>query len=305
MPVSRWILSDSKLPDFLIIGAQKAGTTSLASYLTAHPQVVAPKRKEIHFFDLNFHLDSDLDSTKDVDWYRSHFPIGRRARLKALLRGKRLLSGDATPYYLLHPLAALRAFMVVPAARIIIMLRDPVDRAYSHYHHEIRLGEESLSFEEAIAAEDSRIAGEEERILDDPLYASFSYQHFTYLKRGLYAGQIRDWLRYYPADQVLIVSSEQLFENPFAEYQRVLKFLRLPTWELPSYRAEFSGKYPPLDESTRDRLCEYFAPHNRELHDYLNSKWPGVGTSVVSKWVVSKSANLPYAGVTTEDWVAS
>jgi hypothetical protein len=264
------------LPDFLIIGAQKAGTTSLASHLAAHPNVISPKWKEIHFFDLNY--------SKGVNWYRSHFPVGRKRHVKTHLRGQRLLAGDATPYYLLHPQAPFRAFSLVPGARIIVMLRDPVGRAYSHYHHEVRLGKESLSFEEAIEAEPSRIAGEAKRLEAEPSYESQGYQHFTYLERGLYLNQIRRWLRFYRPDQLLILSSEQFFEDPASEYKRVLRFLNLPQWELPSYPAEHVGKYSPIPAATRDRLVKYFAPHNLALQKYLNSNWSGSGDAIVRRF---------------------
>ena len=270
------LLSTTKLPDFLIIGAQKAGTTSLASYLAAHPCVAPVKRKEIHFFDLAYE--------NGVDWYRSQFPISRKARLKALFRGERFLSGEATPSYLRDPRAPSRAHRVVAKARIVIMLRDPVDRAYSHYHHEIRLGRESLLFEDAVAAEESRIAGEGQRLLRDPLYVSENYMHFTYLKRGLYAEQLRAWLEYFPCKQILVVSSEQMFENPSEQYQRVLQFLRLPRLQLGSYPVEYPGNYQPMKADTRERLREYFAPHNLGLRDYLDSKWPGSGHAIVDRW---------------------
>jgi hypothetical protein len=273
------------LPDFLIIGAQKAGTTSLASYLAAHPGVVPSKCKEVHFFDLNYE--------KGVDWYRSHFSIvgqGMRSRI----RGRRMQTGEASPYYIFHPLAAWRAFDLLPAARVIVLLRDPVDRAYSHYHHEIRLGAESLSFEDAIEAEDHRIAQEGQRLTLDSSYISFNYQHFTYLKRGIYADQIKRWLRYYRPEQVLILSSEQFFKDPASEYQRVLQFLGLPPWDLPAYPAELVGTYPPLSTATRRYLREYFAPHNSALRRFLNSVWPGTGDVVLDGFSRSVRGNRTF-----------
>jgi hypothetical protein len=257
------------LPDFLIIGAQKGGTTSLASYLGAHPNVIPSKRKEVHFFDLNYE--------KGVDWYRSHFSIGAG---KGLL-SRRMQTGEASPYYIFHPLVASRAFDLLPGARIIILLRDPVDRAYSHYHHEIRLGAESLSFEDAIEAENHRIGEEGQRLALDSSYVSFNYQHFTYLKRGIYTDQIRCWLRYYRPEQLLILSSEQFFKNPASEYQRVLQFLGLPSWDLQAYSAELVGSYQPMPPTTRRHLREYFAPHNSALRLLLNSVWPGRGDVVL------------------------
>jgi len=264
------------LPAFLIIGAQKAGTTSLASYLAAHPGVVSPKWKEVHFFDLNY--------TRGVEWYRSHFPMGPRRRLRSRFDGRRLLAGDATPYYILHPQAPSRAWQLIPAARIIVLLRDPVDRAYSHYHHEVRLGKESLSFEDAIAAEPSRIAGEVERLEAEPSYESFNYQHFTYLERGIYADQMRRWLNYFRPDQFLVLSSEQFFKSPAVEYRKVLKFLGLPEWELPAYPAEHVGSYSPMSATMRDLLLDYYASHNQTLRQYLNSHWPGSGDVIVDRF---------------------
>lgn len=223
----------------------------------------------------------DLNYEKGVDWYRSHFPIAVGQELRDRVRGRRMLTGEASPYYIFHPLAASRAFDLLPAARVIVLLRDPVDRAYSHYHHEVRLGAESLSFEDAIEAEDDRIAEEGQRLALDSSYRSFNYLHFTYLKRGIYADQITRWLRHYRPEQFLILSSEQFFTNPALEYQRVLQFLGLPPWDLPAYPAERVGTYRPLPTATRGYLREYFAPHNSTLRRLLNSVWPGTGDVVL------------------------
>jgi len=265
-----------RLPAFMIIGAQKAGTTSLASYLAAHPSVLAPAFKEVHYFDLNY--------TRGIEWYRSHFPIGARRRFGTRFHGRRLRAFDATPYYLIHPHAPSRASRLIPAARIIVLLRDPVDRAYSHYHHEVRLGIETLPFEQAIEAEPARVAGERQRLDAEASYAGFNYQHYTYLERGIYSLQIRRWLNYYGPEQFLVLSSEQFFQNPAEEYRRVLKFLDLPAWKLPSYPAEHVGKYPPMQAAIRSRLVEYYAPHNRALRDDLNCTWPGSGDAIVNRF---------------------
>jgi Sulfotransferase domain len=264
------------LPDFLIIGAQKGGTTSLADYLNAHRDVVPSQYKEVHFFD--------NDYGKGVDWYRSHFQVQVRHRIRKMLLGIRFVAGDATPYYLLHPLAASKCHALLPEARIIVMLRDPVDRAYSHYHHQVRHGHEFLSFEEALEAESSRLEGQLERFAADPLYRSFDHQHFSYLARGVYLPQIESWRTFYSPQQILVLSSEQFFAQPSVEYHRVLKFLGLQAQELREYPAQHVGSYQPMSAATRIRLIEYFAPHNHSLREYLNSTWPGVGDCVVSKW---------------------
>ena len=138
------------LPDFVILGAQKAGTTSLYAYLCAHPDVRAAARKEVHYFDLNY--------ARGATWYRSMFPLA--AGLARERRGgRRVLVGEASPYYLFYPLAAERAGAVVPSAQLIVLLRDPVERAWSHYRHEVKAGREPLEFEAALAAEPTRLAG--------------------------------------------------------------------------------------------------------------------------------------------------
>ncbi|HET7207519.1 MAG TPA: sulfotransferase domain-containing protein [Terriglobales bacterium] len=270
------------LPDFLIVGAQKAGTTSLADYLTAHPDVIPPKWKEVHFFDLDYH--------RGLEWYRSHFPVYGRPRLKSFLRHHRLMTGDATPYYIFHPLVPERAFQALPHAKIIVMLRDPVDRAYSHYNHEVRHGHEFLSFEKATEAEESRLKGVAERFSADRFYTSFEHQHFSYVSRGIYQAQIERWLHFYPAEQLLVISSEEFFRNPAEQYKRVLKFLSLPAWELDQYPAQHVGNYPPVSLETKARLQEYYEPHNRALREYLNSKWPGMGEQVVGNFAASARA---------------
>lgn len=289
MILPRMLLRREALPDYLIIGAQKAGTSSLASYLAAHPSVIPPKRKEVHFFDLNHE--------KGVAWYRSHFPMAERKGLRSHLRSLRVQTGEASPYYIFHPLVASRAFDLIPTARLIVLLRDPVDRAYSHYHHEVRLGAESLSFEAAIEAEDQRVGEDKLRLALDSSYVSFNYQHFTYLKRGIYADQISCWLRYYRPEQFLILSSEQFFKDPRSVYQEVLQFLGLPSWDLPAYPPELVGSYRPMPDETRRYLREYFAPHNLALRFLLNSVWPGRGDLVVDGFSSSTSKEQLLSGI--------
>ena len=186
------------LPDFLIIGAQRAGSSSLFAYVCAHPSVAEPTHKEIHFFDNNWF--------RGLDWYRRYFPL--RARM-----GGRI-TGEASPYYLFHPAAAGRVAETLPDVRLIAVLRDPVERAYSAYQLARRQGHETLEFEEALAREVERLAGEEERILADPRYASVAHRRFSYRTRGLYAEQLERWYERFPREQLLVVRSEDLFAEP-------------------------------------------------------------------------------------------
>jgi len=159
-----------QMPDFLIIGAQKCGTTSLYRYLIQHPQIEPAIKKEIHYFDLNYN--------KPIQWYLNQFP--------ALKTQSDRITGEATPYYIFHPHAPYRIKEHMPDAKIIVLLRNPVDRAYSHYHYAVERYGETLSFEEALDIENERLAGEMEKFQKNPYYKSRNYRCFSYQKRGIY-----------------------------------------------------------------------------------------------------------------------
>jgi hypothetical protein len=237
------------LPDFLILGAQRAGTSALYSYLRRHPEIGGPPWKEVNFFDIRYE--------RGPSWYRGHFPI-RRPRLV----------GEASPSYLFHPYAPERVASLLPGARVIALVRNPVDRALSHYHHEVDLGREPLSFEEALAHEEERMRGEWER-LADPSYFSHAWWNHTYFSRGLYAEQLERWFAALPPERVLVLVSEELFADPSGTYARVLDFLGAAPHELDSYPPVFSREYGEMRPETRRSLEERYAEPNRRLVELL------------------------------------
>jgi hypothetical protein len=235
-------------PDFLILGAQRSGTTSLYRYLAEHPAVAPPVRKEIQYFTLHHR--------RGEGWYRAHFPVGGRNRL----------TFEATPYYLFHPGAPGRAAATVPDAKLIAMLRDPVTRAFSHWQHNASRGLETLGFEAALDAEASRLAGEGERLAVDAAYRSDAHRLWSYTARGEYAVQLQRWLAAFPRDQLLVVRSEDLYERPGATYTRVLDFLGLPHKTLDSYpRYTRRTSTSEMSDAARRRLRAHFRPHNERL----------------------------------------
>ncbi len=255
------------LPDFVIIGAQKGGTTSLYAYLRQHPGYRRPKKKEIDFFDQWY--------DRGVGWYRAHFPLRIARPVAALLRGRPFLTGEGSVSYMIDPRVPSRVRRLIPGVKLIALLRNPVDRAYSHYHHEFRAGRERLSFEDAIRAEPERIAGELERLARDERYTSYSYLHFTYLTRGRYAEQLERWFALFPRDQILIVKSETFYSDPAGELTRIGQFLGLDPADPRAYISSFdrrnAGRYEPMAPATRARLTEYFAPHNERLCQLLGT----------------------------------
>jgi hypothetical protein len=240
------------LPDFLVIGAQKAGTTALYAYLRQHPGITGPSWKEVSFFDRHY--------ARGEAWYRGNFPNSLRARG---------LVGEASPSYLFHPLAPERVAALVPDAKLIALVRNPVDRAYSHYQHEVALGREPLSFEDALAAEGERLRGEEERLRSDPSYFSHAWWNYTYRARGLYADQLERWLALFPPEQLLVLPSEELGADPEAGYAQVLAFLGAAPHRLDSYPRVFERRYEPMAPETRLRLAAGFAEPNRRLYELL------------------------------------
>jgi hypothetical protein len=259
------------LPSFIIIGAQRAGTTSLFDYLGRHPDVASPTAvaediawsKEVHFFDDRF--------ARGLDWYRSLFPLAVRRRY-ARARGRDLVAAEATPYYLFHPFVPERIAATLPDVRLIALLRDPIERAYSHYQLAHRKGREQLSFEEALAAEPERIA-EDEPHLGDPTYRSRHHRHHSYLARGLYAEQLERWFAHFPREQMLIIRSEEFLAKPAETYERVLDFLGLRPWRLEHFEQRNVGSYAPIDPALRARLEEHFAEPNARLERLLGPEF--------------------------------
>jgi hypothetical protein len=247
------------LPDYLIIGTQRGGTTSLYNYLVQHPCVLPTFRKEIHFFDEHF--------ANGLRWYQAFFPT--QSEQRSGQNAQRKITGEASPYYLFHPLAASRVRATLPHAKLIVLLRNPISRAYSHYHHEVRKGREKLPFEEAILQEEQRSSGEKERILQDETYLSESHRRHSYLARGVYIHQLRDWLNHFPKEQLLILRSETLYEHPRETFSQVLSHLALPEWHPANYEAFNKAPYPQLSEETHHRLINYFEPFNKELEEFL------------------------------------
>jgi hypothetical protein len=243
------------LPDFVIIGAQKCGTSFFYDVLSRHPHIQPAALKELHYFDRRFE--------EGIEWYRRCFPPPR------LKDGRKTITGEATPYYLFHPLVPERMAEVIPEARLISMLRNPVDRAYSAYQQQVRKGREPLSFEEAIEAEEARLRGEEGKISEDEHYISHVHRRFSYLARGIYVDQLLRWSEFFPREQMLVLKSEDLFESSRETLKSVLTFLDLPEWEPEARRVPNKGDYTSMAPATRRRLEEYFEPHNQRLYKYL------------------------------------
>lgn len=250
------------LPDFLIIGAQKCGTTSLYSHLSQHPNVGAAFKKEVRYFNDHF--------AEGVDWYRAHFPTFRTRNRVARQGGGRFITGEGEPSYLANPAVPQRVLDLVPDVRLIVMLRDPVKRAYSHYQHRFTRNREQRSFEQVCAADKEALKDGWSNLPAGDLIR-LGHAHYSYLPRGFYYDQLRMWSNVFPIDRLHIISAEDFFANTQAAYDDVLTYLDLPAHRLEERKRHNVGKYTePMDESTHRDLVEYFRPHNEKLYEYLD-----------------------------------
>jgi len=251
----RALLGRGALPNAIVIGAMKSGTTSLFDYLTQHPDVCGSRTKELHFFDNQFPLGTR--------WYRANFtPRGEKVRL------------ESSPYYFFHPLAPARAAALVPDAKLILLLRNPADRAYSHYNQNREEGLEPLSFEEALEREAERLAGEEEALASGTVERSHAHQTFSYAAKGLYAPQLRRWLQHFPRGQVLILKAEDLFRRPQETVDQVTDFLGIARFPIADLSGGNRRRYPLMHPETRRRLERMFAAEAEEVRALTGMWWP-------------------------------
>lgn len=254
-------------PDFLVIGTKRGGTTSLYNYLLMHPGVLGlfPQSRGKKSTDWFF-----ADSTHTESWYRSHFHTdAHRERVTARLAHSPV-GGEASPYYVWDPRIAAKVAAVAPSIKAVLLVRDPVERAWSHYQERTQNGVEPLSFADALAAEERRLEGEVERMEADPSYHSTAHDWYSYRSRGVYLPQIHNWLEHFDRKQLLVVRSEDLYTDVQGVFDRVGDFLGLGRHTLPTTKPfNASHRKSSVPEPQRSELARFFAPHNAELEEFL------------------------------------
>ena len=257
------------LPDFLIIGFVKCGTTSMYQYLMKHPDINRSSGKEIDYFDRFY--------SRGINWYKVKFPLKiKKFFIKNIVK-KNFLTGEATPRYIEHPHALTRIKKTVPNAKFIILMRNPIDRAFSHYNMNMTNELEYLSFEDALKKEKKRIKGRYEKMQKIEDYYSWDYDIFGYLEHGIYVKYLKKWMDVFPKEQFLIIQTEEFKKNTSEVYSETLKFLNLPKHELDKYtfHKKLDYKKRVMKQETRKHLSEYFKPFNEELYEFLgvNYHW--------------------------------
>jgi hypothetical protein len=248
-------------PDFMVIGAHRCGTTSIFRALSEHPQILRPPvNKGTDYYTLYY--------DHGHDWYRGHFPIANPAKRRAPETG-RPLTFEACTYYLYHPFAMSRIAKDYPSMKLVVMLRDPVERAWSAYKHEFARGFEWESFDRALALEDDRLVGEVDRMREDVTYESFAHRHHGYRLRGQYAEQLTRAFESFPRDQLHILDSESFFAEPDKEYQRLIDFLGAEPFRPARFDQNNARPSSPMPADTKQFLQKHFAPQNEALAEIL------------------------------------
>lgn len=266
-----------RFPEFLIIGAKRGGTTSLYFDLLEHPAVLrlypppVPKLKPeatkgVHYFDSTFY--------KGEAWYRSHFPSDLARRWLERRLGVPPVTGEASPYYLFHPAAAERAHRTTPESRIVLILRDPVMRTYSHWKERRRNNAEPLDFVSALDAEPDRLAGERARLLAEPTYSSYAWEQQSYATQSEYAGPLREWVDRYGRERVLVTLSEEYYADAERVLSQIHAFLGLTPHPSEKRQHRNAARGDDLDAGLRRRLAARFAEPNQALVDLIGRELP-------------------------------
>jgi hypothetical protein len=264
-------------PDFLVIGAKRGGSTSFYYDLLQHPHLCplfprpdrlpkAEPTKGIHFFDQNY--------DRGERWYRAHLPSRFVRRRMAERVGSPVLVGEASPYYLFHPLAAQRAAALVPDAKIIAVLRDPAQRAYSHWKERRRSHREDLDFEGALAAEAERLGDAEHRLASGAIQYSYAHEQQSYAQQSEYAPALARWYAHFPRERILILASEDYYADPENALGRAQEFLGLPLLPLGSGGVRNAAVGDQLDPILAGSLARRFAEPNARLRELTGRDFP-------------------------------
>ena len=246
------------LPDFVIIGYSKCGTTSLYDFMVKHPNIKPAVTKEIIYFTSKY--------DHGTRWYRSNFPTNISKYYSYKKTGQTVLTGESTPRYITHNETAPRMKKIIPDVKLIVILRNPVDRAYSHYHHMKRgtIGREfvqNMSFEQYIKTEEFINS-----ICDIPVH----FTNYRVLKTGIYIDYLQNWFKYYDRKQFLFLCTEDFYENPQQTLDKTFDFLELPPFKANNLTNFNVGNYKKkMNEDTRKHLIEYYKPHNKRLYRLL------------------------------------
>lgn len=248
--------SQRSLPDFIVIGAQKGGSSALYKFICAHPKVERAFVKEPHYFSGQY-------TEKSLKWYKAQFPIKKEG----------ILVGEASPSYCTHPLAPKRIKETVPNTKLILIVRNPVERAISNYFHSVNYGVEDLAIEDAFNRPMADFESEYAKMENSEGYHSKLYHRHAYIHKGHYAFHLKKWFEHFNKKQLLIVENAHLLETPERVYQEVLEFLGLETFTPNAFQKHNVGKTKQVSPELLNTLQAHFKEPNRAFFELIGKEY--------------------------------
>jgi hypothetical protein len=244
------------LPTFVVIGSAKAGTTALARYLQSHPDVLWSSRLEVHYFDASF--------DRSTNWYRAWFPLRSQVRRHERATGRPVAVGEKSPSYLVSPGADQRLHALLPDARLVVALRDPVERAFSHWRMKHSDGSEPLSFEDAVRSEPERLAATGGSVAGRRRMEGMDG---SYLLRGRYADHLERWLALFPQEQLFVYRSEDLAAEPARWGAQICAHIGVDPahFDVDALPRANVGVPATLDPAVREQLATHFTDDDARL----------------------------------------
>ncbi len=247
-----------KLPDFLVIGGKRCGTTTLFEFLRQHQMIAEPVIDHMGFFDDNYSIG--------INYYKSFFPIKTEETAKKL-------DYDVTTSYLTSPFVAERVAKEIPNVKIIVLLRNPTSRAWSDYNASQKKDASEEEFQTYIDDELQELEASdfEEKVSKNDYNMSEPFSNF--IKKGLYAVYLKKWLKLFPRKNFLFISTESFSNDENKVFKQIFDFLGLSNFEIHKLQRMSKGNYEKLNPKIKNKLDLFFAPHNDELFKLINEKY--------------------------------
>jgi hypothetical protein len=254
------------MPDIFIGGVQKGGTSSLYYAMVQHPQIIPGKRKEIFYYNITPNYG------KGLSYYKQFFGTSLYKTFKTISGGKPVHTIDATTHMLDCKEAPSRILNDVLNAKMIFILRDPSERAFSQYKMSVKKGFEKTSFENALKLEEERIKDGLTHVLADPKH-NYAYQRLAYRSKGLYADHLKYWFNNFPKENIHVINAEEFYKAPSSVYKELCRFLDIDENISVKFEKKNEGKEGTMDPKTKAALQEFYKPHNEELYKLLNKRY--------------------------------
>ena len=247
-----------KLPDFLVIGGKRCGTTTLFEFLRQHQMIAEPVIDHMGFFDDNYSIG--------INYYKSFFPIKTEETAKKL-------DYDVTTSYLTSPFVAERVAKEIPNVKIIVLLRNPTSRAWSDYNASQKKDASEEEFQTYIYdyLQELEASDFEEKVSKNDYNMSEPFSNF--IKKGLYAVYLKKWLKLFPRKNFLFISTESFSKDENKVFKQIFDFLGLSNFEIHKLQRMSKGNYEKLNPKIKNKLDLFFASHNDELFKLINEKY--------------------------------